>query len=300
MSENKFQIKSVSEIPAQRICDLLAGAFDGGIGYWARIEIHMPDEPFPNYWGLAYDGPEGVINYGGMNKTTGGKCIAFETNDHYTYVAGDVTTCYLPEKCGLALRQYVFVYPDYFVICDRVTSTNAGYKKDWLLHSQNEPLVEGKQFRVDHEEGRLFCRTMYPENAVLTKIGGPGKEFWAAGKNWELAPEVAERAKKRHNGGLFGNWRIEVSPGAQRKEDVFLHLIQVGDTTLEKMGTAVLVEENGMVGVRFFTDDKIALVTFAASGEPTGHITIVSGARIFIDRDLTREVMPQAGLSGGN
>jgi len=45
MSENKFQIKSVNEVPAQRICDLLAGAFDGGIGYWARIEIHMPDEP---------------------------------------------------------------------------------------------------------------------------------------------------------------------------------------------------------------------------------------------------------------
>lgn len=260
--------------------------------------IHMPGEPFPEYWGLEYDGPEGQVNYGGMYKTNGGKCVAFETNDYYTYVAGDATPCYLPDKCALALRQYVFIMPDHFVICDRVISTQADYKKAWLLHTQNEPLVDGKQFRADHEGGRLFCTTLYPKDAVLTKVGGPGKEFWACEKNWELAPKVADMIEKRYDGGLLGNWRIEVSPGTPRKEDVFIQLIQVGDITLGKMDVASLVEENGMVGVRFFTKDNIAVVTFATEGDPAGHVTIASGVNIFVDRDLTSQIMPQAGLAG--
>ncbi len=101
-----------------------------------------------------------------MNKPNGGVCVAFETNDRYTYVAGDATPCYLPEKCALALRQYVFVMPNHFVICDRVVSTDAGYKKSWLLHTQNEPVVNGGMFTAGHEDGRLFCTTLYPRDAV--------------------------------------------------------------------------------------------------------------------------------------
>ena len=69
------------------------------------------------------------------------------------------------------MRQYVFIYPYYFVICDRVTSTDASYRKEWLLHTQNEPVVDGTMFRADPEGGRLFCRTMYPIDANLSKVG---------------------------------------------------------------------------------------------------------------------------------
>lgn len=262
------------------------------------VLIHMPDEPFPDYWGLAYDGPEGKINYGGMYKQNGGNCVAFETGDYYTYVAGDATECYLPEKCDLALRQYVFVYPDWFVICDRVTSADKSYRKEWLLHTQNEPEVTGNMFKADHEEGRIFCLTMYPKNAVLTKVGGPGKEFWAAGKNWELAPETAERAKTRHNGALFGNWRMEVTPGTQQIEDIFLHFIQVGDMKLVKPASASLIEKNDIVGVKFNANDRDVSVTFAKSGNPSGHISIKNGSGFLVDRDLTSEIMLQSGLSG--
>jgi len=261
--------------------------------------IHMPGEPFPEYWGLAHDGPEGKINHGGMNRTTGGTCAAFETNDVYTYVAGDATACYLPEKCGLALRQYVFVYPDYFVICDRVRAKDASYRKEWLFHTQNEPVVTGDTFRADHEGGRIFCRTLFPKDAALAKVGGPGKEFWAAGKNWELAPETAERAKTRYGGGLFGNWRMEVSPGEARKDDVFLHIIQTGDSSTEHMVAAKAIEEDGVVGVSFSAGDRTVRVTFGTDGPPSGHVTVVSGANIHIDSDLATDVMPQSGLSGG-
>ena len=262
------------------------------------VLIHMPDEPFAPYWGMIYDGPEGKISHGGMNEPNGGICRAFETNDFYTYVAGDATPCYDEAKCRLALRQFVFVYPDYFVICDRVTSTKPEYAKEWLLHTQNEPSVSGNTFRADHEGGRIFCRTLYPEDAVLEKVGGPGHEFWAAGKNWELAPETAERARTRHNGGLFGNWRIEVSPGEPRMEDIFLHVIQVGDSSLQRMVSASLVEEDGVIGARFFTEDQIIMVTFATEGDPRGHVAISGGTMLYIDKDFATGVQPQSGLAG--
>ena len=260
------------------------------------ILIHMPDEPFPGYWGTKYDGKEGQISCGGTYKTTGGRCAAFETNPYYTYAAGDATECYRPEKCELALRQIVFIMPDHFIVCDRVISTKAEYKKDWLLHTQNEPVVCGNQFRADHEEGRLWSTTLYPLNAKLRKVGGPGKEFYAAGKNWELAPEVEEQWKDT---ALFGNWRVDVSPDIPRKEDVFLHLIQAGDRTLETPDNGELIEEDGTIGVKFTSGGKTAVVTFSTHGKPSGHITISSAGTIIVDTDLIDHVMPQSGLAAG-
>ena len=262
------------------------------------VLIHMPDEPFPEYWGLLYDGPEGKVNYGGMYRQNGGICHAFETNDWYTYVCGDATPCYRPEKCERALRQFVFVYPDYFVICDRVVSTNSSYTKAWLLHTQNEPVVDGRIFRADHEGGRLFCRTLLPKDAVIEKIGGPGKEFWANGKNWELAPDVKKMADERYGGGFFGNWRIEVSPGSTRKDDVFLHLIQTGDASVGTMSRAELIEREGTAGVRFGVGTKTVTVTFATTGKHAGHVTITDKGKVLIDREMAENVMPQSGLSG--
>jgi heparin/heparan-sulfate lyase len=260
--------------------------------------IHMPGEPFPGYWGMAYEGPEGQVSCGGTCRTNGGKCVAFETNDTYTYVAGDATPCYRPEKCALALRQMIFVMPNHFIICDRVTSTVAAYKKDWLLHTQNEPSVSGDTFRVDHEEGRLFCRTIYPPDATLAKVGGPGREFWTCGRNWEYAPDVVKMVRERYNGGILGNWRMEVSPGAPRKEDVFLHLIQVGDQSLSEMSPAELIEKNGMVGVRFRDGNRIVEARFARRGKAAGHITVISENKTVLNRDLSGKVQPQKGLEG--
>jgi len=264
------------------------------------VLIHMPGEPAARYWGPAYNGPEGKTNYGGMDKQTGSKLAAFETDDHYTYVAGDATPCYSDKKCRLALRQFVFVMPDHFVICDRVTSTKPEYKKEWLLHTQNEPEVEGKQFRADEGGGRLFCRTLFPKDAALAKIGGSGREFWANGINWELNEAVKrkdqQQRKKTGKGMLWGNWRIEVSPGTPRTDDVFLHLIQVGDQSLAAMTSADLIEEAGKIGVSFRAGEKSARVVFATDGEPSGNIRIETDGKVVIDGPLTSEVAPQAGL----
>ena len=258
------------------------------------ILIYMPEEKLTRYWGSRAPGEEdtGPVNDGGQISQLGSEVVAFETNPHFTYLAGDATSCYSHEKCRLVLRQFVFIPPDHFVIFDRVTSTDPEYKKTWLLHTAREPEVDGMMFRAEQEEGRVMCRTMLPADAILTKIGGQGKQFWADGRNWPLpegyrTPDTTE---------LLGQWRMEVSPGAAREEDMFLHFIQVGDLSMSEMAPAELVQEDGMVGVSFSFGENETTVTFSTGGKASGHIRMMMDEQTVVDKALTESVQRQISL----
>ena len=259
------------------------------------VLIHQPGEPPANYWG---EGPRVAANHGGQHHQLGSVPKAFETNDQYVYVAGDATPCYqhgapdgLPQKTTLVTRQLVFLMPNHFVIFDRVNVTDPSYKKEWLLHTAHEPLIEGKTFRADHVKGRLFCRTLLPEDAALTPVGGPGKEFWAAGKNWVVNTE----GLKPEQIAMMGQWRVEVSPGAARTDDLFLHVIQVGGQTLDRMDSTELIQRDNLAGVRLKVGGKTWEVLFNTQGDLGGHIKL-SGGDEPLDRALTTQVTPQVGI----
>jgi heparin/heparan-sulfate lyase len=248
------------------------------------VLIHAPPEADtrPKVWGGT---PE---TYDGGQFQQEGRQVAFETNALYSYAATDATACYDPRKCKEAVRQFVFVHPDTFVVCDRVTAARADQRKAWLLHTVNEPriMVDGRTFRAEHREGALICRTVLPSDARLVKIGGPGKEYWSAGKN---------RAQVGKHKLLAGAWRIEASPGEARAGDVFVHLVRVGDRTMKDLGAVERVRKGARAGVRFSTAAGHAEVTFNLDGEVGGHITL-TGPRP-LDRDLANQVNPQTGLA---
>lgn len=262
------------------------------------IVIHQPGEPVARYWGGTVEG-----NHGGQHQQLGSVVKAFETNNDFVYVAGDATACYqhgtvhrqgqpdLPEKCELVTRQLVFLLPGHFVIFDRVTTTDASYQKDWLIHTAHEPVIDGRTFHADHGDGRMWCRTLLPHQARLTPVGGAGNEFFAAGKNWpiqakELRPEQL---------AMMGQWRVEVTPSEPHKEDVFLHVIQVGDQRLATMDQTTLIDEATRYGVRLSIGAETWEVTFDAKGNLGGHIRR-TGAKAAIDQPLTSEVEPQSGI----
>ena len=258
------------------------------------VVIHQPGEPPARYWGGTVVG-----NHGGQHQQLGSEVKAFETNRDYVYVAGDATRCYqhgrgddLREKCSLATRQLVFLIPNHFVIFDRVEATDASYRKDWLIHTAHAPKVSGKIIRADHRDGRMFCRTLLPTDAVLTSVGGPGSEFRAAGQNWSIVSE----GLKPESLALMGQWRIEVAPGSPRKSDVFLHVIQVGDQNLEAMDKAELLNTDDTCGVRLTADGRTWEITFNSTGELAGHIKHSGGSRR-IDSELATTVLRQTGIS---
>jgi heparin/heparan-sulfate lyase len=276
--------------------------FDNGehlANYYAQtvahncIVIHQDGEPPARYWGGTVVG-----NHGGQHQQLGSILNAFETNDDYVYVAGDATKCYLhgsrsalPEKCTLVTRQIVFLLPNHFVIFDRVETTDPAYRKDWLIHTAYEPAIEGRTLRADHGKGRMYCTTLLPEDAKRTPVGGPGKEFLAAGRNWEILSDGLSKEEL----ALMGQWRVEITPGVPRKSDAFLHVIQVGEQMLEAMDEVELLRRAQTCGVRLNTGDRVWEVTFNSAGPFGGRIRR-SGAGSAIDQPLAATVQAQSGI----
>jgi len=244
---------------------------------------------------------EGEKNYGGQNRTTSfAKVAAFETSPLFSYTATDASETYAPEKCKEMVRQFIYLNPDHFVVFDRAVSTREEYPKEWLLHTSNEPAISGKAFQADQGKGRIFCRTLYPADAVLEKTGGPGKEFMAGGKNWPLTGYFA-RFKMKGPGDevpeTLGRWRVEVKPGSARKEDIFLHLIQVSGQEVEKMAESSITEDENRINLTFSSNGRTYNIGFNKRGEVGGQIKITEGKKTLIDRELAREIMPQSGLA---
>lgn len=153
----------------------------------------------------------------------------------YTYLKGDLAKAYSAKISGYE-RSFVFLnlgrsdVPAAMVVMDRVASSNPSFRKAWLLHGLEEPAIVGNRtvFKDTRKgyTGKLTTDTLIPapEDTTITPIGGPGKESWVDGINYEvrLRPEGVNEG---------GQWRIEVSPKTARTEDVFLHVLQTGEHT---------------------------------------------------------------------
>ncbi|MBI3946610.1 MAG: heparinase II/III family protein [Armatimonadetes bacterium] len=277
------------------------------------VLIRMPGEVFRSRRSTA--GAADANSGGQYRLPQSARVIAFETDRLFTYAATDATPTYHEEKCAQMVRQFIWLSPDHFVVFDRVTSKNADYPKTWLLHTGREPVVTGKEFRADQGEGRIFCRTLLPADGALEKIGGPGKEFWADGRNWPVHIPERHDAMTRMKGApvklplenrLFGEydvaenmgrWRVEVKPAAAREEDYFLHLIQVSDQTVAKMVESQVREAGNQVEVTFSVGARTYAISLNKTGEVGGRIRIAEGGRVLVDRPLTREVMSQSGVA---
>lgn len=268
------------------------------------ILIHQPGEKTPVYWGRKSPDPEGEISHGGMHGISG-ETLAFETNETYSYVAGNTTAAY-QDKAKEVVRQFVHVQPDYFIVYDRVVSTEPSYRKEWLLHTQNEPLIDGNSFRADEGNGRLFGLTLLPTDAVVQKVGGPGKEYWASGRNWELnTGALQEIARAEANTGRkapLGQWRMEVTTRGEQQSVRFLNLLQAASQDVDKMIRSELIRTVNMDGVRLYLPasapggEGVLTVLFNREGKVGGSVRLEREGRVIFERPLAAEVTEQSGV----
>ena len=245
--------------------------------YYARtvahncVTIRMPDERMPGYWGGGASTEnkfEPIPNDGGQSSTLGSVLKEMRTTDDYVYLASDATKSYNSKKASLVVREFIYFYPDLFVVFDRVTATDKNYPKTWLIHTINEPAMKGdREFSETSDGGKMICRTLYPANAMLTKIGGSGKDFWSDGRNWPL-PKLTPQEYGYNmnlppaNHPQLGHWRMEVSPPTASKEDLFMHIIQVGDKDLSDLPDTETFETATQIGVKFTYLGKYHTLTF--------------------------------------
>jgi hypothetical protein len=213
------------------------------------ILIHEPKESMPDFWKAWSYKPDGKVyyNHGGQNNNTVAKAVALQSTDDFIYAAGDATKAYSSIKSKEVTRQFVYLKPDIFVIYDRVVSVNDNQRKEFVIHFQNEPeKIDANTWYAQHG-GYLLMRTLLPEQASTNIVGGPGREFEASGRNWEL-PGGSDWDK---NMKLTGKWRIEVSSATPVKETAFLHVLQAGSGKGRKMISTKLVKTSTHDGVEF-------------------------------------------------
>ena len=200
--------------------------------------IHRPEEPMPPFWHSWSYKPDGktYFNHGGQTRKDRGKPLAFYNGESCLYAAGDGAGNYGAEKCREAVRQFVYLKPDTFVIYDRVTTVSPDQRQEFLLHTTNEPeMLSPGLWRADAGKGRLFAQVLLPAGAHVEKVGGPGHEFWASGQNWPLEPNIQFR--------YAGNWRLEVSPAEPTDTVRFCHVLQAADTGTETPQAAAVRAE---------------------------------------------------------
>ncbi len=132
----------------------------------------------------------------------------------YHYAMGDATNAYSAKKLKRFTREIVYLPPqNLLLVFDRVVSTNPTFRKAWLLHGVNQPLVDqdsgggtaeakgfrnARTFRFREGQGELLVHSLLPRERVITRRGGPGLEFFTpgddqggesgSGENWPLEP----------------------------------------------------------------------------------------------------------------
>ncbi|WP_051620667.1 heparin/heparin-sulfate lyase HepB [Paenibacillus sp. UNC451MF] len=182
----------------------------------------------------------------------------------FSYLKGDITAAY-SNKMKQFQRSFMFLnfkdenHPAALIVFDRVTSANPDFKKYWLLHSIEEPQVNGSRTVISRSEegynGQLINDTLLPvaDNLEITAVGGPGKEFWVFGTNYiNDFPSTKEQ----------GAWRIEASPSQPAEQDVFLNVMQMKDIGGPEALPTHRVENDSLVGAQI----KDWVVLFSKSG----------------------------------
>jgi len=277
------------------------------------ILVFDPNETFSQYGASLYN--DGGQKYGGIAGTGGYDDTGafnntyytqashdasiyntahniFENSDYYTWIKGDATRGYNDAKVAHFEREFIYLKSEYFVIFDRVTSTNKDFKKKWLLHSITKPILNGTEYfscsetkgeavccgdqnagisksfdsdlvNITNGNGRLFVKVLLPDSPIIRKVGGTGFEFWVDDGNQNIPP-------KSYNSSVTGGWRVEISPTIPTNNDLFLNVLYLTDSSktsipqIEKLNALA----NNMLGaiIKDPIENKIVLFSANASG----------------------------------
>jgi hypothetical protein len=245
------------------------------------VTVYDPNESFPGgVWGVGEMGKG--VNDGGQSLGSGpdfvtdvqpddayhrARILGYQHTDDYTYVLGDATKSYSPTKVREFTRAFLFIHPNLFVVFDRVEANDPRFTKTWLLHTPVEPTQSGKVFRVAHGSETLQLLPVLPRAATATVIGGTGREFEVAGRNYP----PTEGDYDRHDAGRA---RIEIRPLEPARRDYFLNvLVTDGSEALSDVAVAP-IETDAAVGVEIRHANRLVIATFTKTGDLIGTLEL--------------------------
>ena len=262
--------------------------------------IRMEKEPLAPHWYPANAEKidrKTVFNDGGQNRRKAGRNLGVDIGELHAATVADATQCYSGEKCKEAIRHFIYIKPDYFIVYDRLTSVRPEQEKVFLLHSRKQPEKVKGVWKSRGGNGALFIKTVLPADAKTEIIGGPGKEFQVQGRNYPVPENVAAMIARA--GGLektwLGCWRMEITPGKPAGQTRFLNVMQTADGNAPEMIPVQDVSDEEFDAVRFTTRDGITVTArFRRAGKVQGFLKLEKDGKVLLDKALNKpaDIMP--------
>ncbi len=232
-----------------------------------------------------------------------GDIITIAMNNDFVYVCGDVTAAYTNKSSGKGdyrsrtkrikkwLRDFLYIRPEQFIIFDRVESYRKDFTKKWLLHSINEPVIDGNSITVMRADtvshanswswglkhvtdksrklyeynGKLFITAILPKESVINKVGGAGHEFDIQGVNYNKNSAGTPISVDPTTGPVEpGAWRIEITPKIPEEKALYLNVLipLEADQRHKYLVEAVKVINGDIVGARISSDRETIYTLF--------------------------------------
>ncbi|HVR75524.1 MAG TPA: heparinase II/III family protein [Planctomycetota bacterium] len=231
---------------------------------------------------------------------------AHEDTDLYTYTVGDGTAAYNSNKLASYFRHFLWLkspsgwnHP-VIAVFDEVESTKSSFKKTYLLHTSEKPVLSGTLASAKSGAGLLYQRTVFPQSPQIKLVGGSGYEYFVNGRNYR-----PNRPPK--SGEAPGSWRMEVSPSSPRIHDEFLHLLYPTEAGRSAPPSVRAIDAASMKG--FEAQDLVVL--FAVKLENVTSVTynlsasrrnllfgLTPGRPYDVHIDGTRVATPTATVNG--
>ena len=261
-------------------------------GWYSGSQIRLDGaDDFEDWVGGAYD--IGKVTGVANGYASDGKTPTF------AYISGDITNAYDDCTVDYVGRRMLTVYtndadiPMVFFVYDSISSTDADFKKSFLLHCVKEPEISGTatnnsftvspnadgqmQATVTEGDGKLVL-TNVSGGDLMHKIGGEGFAYWIGNEN-----EFDGTAASGFNGVDPGRtdssnkiWgRIEVTARGETTTDMLNTVYVTGAKSTAALASLGIETEKvvgavmGKIAAVFVKDSERATSTieFCASGE---------------------------------
>lgn len=229
-----------------------------------------------------------------INKSKSGVVLANEIDPkhtqkpYYTYLKGDLKKAY-SDKVQEFKRSFMFLdlkdeeIPAALIVFDKVVSSDATFKKTWLIHGVNSPIIDkvNKTSTFTNTDtygdvtynGQMIVETLLPENVDYDVVGGPGEwgfvrrfQYNDADQEWKETKRVNfgdNTYEDKTENNERNTYRVEISPTTPSKENHFFNVILIGDAGQEISIDAPLYVVNDFYGTKV----KDRVVFFSRDGE---------------------------------
>jgi hypothetical protein len=241
-------------------------------------------------------------NYQQGRHYEGAELIDFATrSDEYAYISVDLTAAYNSVrydengeggKVSQVIRKFLFLPDEKRVaVFDQVVSTDEHFVKKWLLHTVNQPAINGLKVLkgrygngilastsrtafVQNKEGRMRVDVLYPQQALMRLVGGKDFQYYVEVDGDDKVLNGINFNQGASDKPWFdvGFWRLEIQPGIAKKQDQFLVVLSLSDAQ-ENMGAVQKLEAVNDKTAGFLSHQSIVVFVPAyGAGNMTIHL----------------------------